>query len=222
MRVSSANAAGAGRTASKEVRRRQLIEATIDSVAKRGFSETTLATVTKGANLSHGIVNFHFKSKDALFVETLGFLAEEHQELWQKMLDKVGSSAPEQLLTLIDADFHPKVCNRKKLTVWFAFYGESGNRNAYREKCHEIDELRIKETERMCQEIKDDGPYDHIDPHMIANGLEAFIDGLWLNMLLYPKTFSRDAAKKTCVAYLAATFPKHFSAAPKTECTDAR
>ncbi|TIR46315.1 MAG: TetR family transcriptional regulator, partial [Mesorhizobium sp.] len=34
-----------GRKASKEVRQLQLIEATIDSLAKRGYAETTMADV---------------------------------------------------------------------------------------------------------------------------------------------------------------------------------
>ncbi len=34
-----------GRKASKEARRQQLIEATIDSLSKRGYSETTLADI---------------------------------------------------------------------------------------------------------------------------------------------------------------------------------
>eukprot|EP01035_Chromulina_nebulosa_P043950 gene43950-59527_t len=44
-----------GRKASKEVRQQQLIEATIDSLAKRGYAETTLANVADGVGLSRGI-----------------------------------------------------------------------------------------------------------------------------------------------------------------------
>ena len=45
---------------------------------------------------------------------------------------------------------------------------------------------------------------------MFARSLEAFIDGLWLNMLLYHRKFSRAEAKAECLAFLATTFPKHF------------
>lgn len=54
------------RTASRDVRRKQLIMATIDSISKRGFAGTTLKHVTQGANLSHGVVNFHFENKETL------------------------------------------------------------------------------------------------------------------------------------------------------------
>jgi AcrR family transcriptional regulator len=55
-----------GRLDVKESRRTQLIEATIDSLARHGFAEFTLAQVAKSARLSQGIVNFYFRSKEAL------------------------------------------------------------------------------------------------------------------------------------------------------------
>ena len=53
------------RTAPKEIRRLQLIMAAIDSISKRGFAATTLRHVTEQAKLSHGVVNYHFQSKEA-------------------------------------------------------------------------------------------------------------------------------------------------------------
>jgi len=66
------------RTEPREVRRLQLIMAAIDSISKRGFSDTTLRHVTETAKVSHGVVNYHFESKEALYAATLGFLAQEH------------------------------------------------------------------------------------------------------------------------------------------------
>ena len=48
------------RFAPKEVRRQQLIEATLDSLAENGISGTTMAAVTGRAGLSMGIVSLHF------------------------------------------------------------------------------------------------------------------------------------------------------------------
>src|ERR1700750_1795104 len=77
-----------GRKASKEVRQLQLIEGTIDSLARRGYSETTMADVADGAGLSRGIVNFHFESKDKLLVATLQYMADEYAVHWRNSLRK--------------------------------------------------------------------------------------------------------------------------------------
>lgn len=212
MQTTTARTVERKRTASREVRRQQLIDATIDSIAQYGLSATTMATITRFANLSQGIVNFHFQSKDRLLMEAVGYLAEEHHLLWQKLYAQSGPSARERLLALIESDYHPDICNRKKLTVWFAFFGEKKYRDAYRERCGKIDEDRVAETVRLCRQIKNEGAYDHVDALMFAQSLEAFTDGLWLNILLYPDTFTRQRARDECFAYLASVFPQHFSA----------
>src|SRR3954462_6061063 len=79
-----------GRKASKETRQQQLIEATIDSLAKRGYSETTMADVADGAGLSRGFVNFHFESKEKLLVATLQYMADEYSQHWRAALQKAG------------------------------------------------------------------------------------------------------------------------------------
>ncbi|MGR3342499.1 MAG: TetR family transcriptional regulator C-terminal domain-containing protein, partial [Paracoccaceae bacterium] len=96
--------------------------------------------------------------------------------------------------------------------VWFAFFGEAKYRASYREKIAEIDSERIRETERLCGSIKRDGRYSDVDPIVVTKNLEGLYDGLWLNILLYPKMFSRTEAKVQIRDYLVSTFPKHFSA----------
>ncbi|MDX1401762.1 MAG: TetR family transcriptional regulator, partial [Kiloniellales bacterium] len=85
------------RTADRKVRKRQLIEATISSIAELGFSDTTLATVTKRAGLSHGTINFHFKSKEMLFAETLGYVAQQHYKAWQVAMKQAGRDPADQM-----------------------------------------------------------------------------------------------------------------------------
>ena len=68
----------------------QLIDATIDSLAKRGYSETTMADVADGAGLSRGIVNFHFESKEKLLVATLQYMADEYSAHWRDGLSEGG------------------------------------------------------------------------------------------------------------------------------------
>lgn len=52
------------RKLSREARRKQLMDATIEVVAARGYARTTLTEVAGRAGLSHGLANFHFKTKE--------------------------------------------------------------------------------------------------------------------------------------------------------------
>lgn len=200
----------AKRTQSKKVRRSQLIDATIDSIALHGIGGTTMSTVTEIAGLSIGIVNFHFKSKQNLFEETLIHLAREHHDHWHKAYSDAGLSAQEKLLAIVDAHFHRKICTRKKLAVWYAFFGEAGRRKVYRKLIDDIDDERFDLSTGLCAELIKDGGYECPPPRLIARTLEGLYDGLQLNILMYPDEFSRRQANNQIRAYLAAVFPHHF------------
>lgn len=202
---------GKGRTATREMRREQLIAATIDSISKRGFSGTTLATVTKGAKLSHGVVNFHFDSKEDLYDQTLGYLAKEHYEAWHGAMQKAGPDPAAQLAAVVGADFDPGIASPKKLAVWFAFWGQARYRPNYLKIHYKFDDERFAEISRLCHEIVAEGGYDHLDGQRVARCIEALIDGLWLSMMLYPKDAERRKGRSDCFGYLAQVFPKHFA-----------
>lgn len=200
-----------GRFEIKEVRRVQLIEATIASIAKRGFAETTLADVADGAKLSRGIVNFYFRSKEELLVETLRHMAQDYEAFWMTAVAKAGPAPADKLNAMIEADFHPTAASRKHVTVWYAFWGEARWRPEYLRLCAELSDRYFEQTRALCQSIVDAGGYRDVDAAGVARGLNAMIDGLWLDILINPKSVDRSEAKRTCRVFLARFFPKEFS-----------
>jgi len=199
------------RTASKEQRKTQLIKATIRCIATHGLSDTTTAMVAREAGLSQGIINLHFKSKERLLLETLAYVVDEYKAVLEQALDKAGPSSAERLAAMVGADYHRAVCERNKLAVWFAFWSESKARPTYRRLCAERDREYDRLMVRACMDLAKEGRYPGIDPNAAARGLAAMTEGLWLDMLLNPRTMSRDQALDTCMAYLAHVFPDHFN-----------
>lgn len=201
----------APRTASKEVRRRQLIDATIDSIAKHGIAGTTMTTVTGFAGLSIGLVNFHFKNKETLFEETLRFLAEEHRDHWKKSYETADLTPQSKLLAIVDAHYHPNICNRKKLAVWFGYYGEAASRAKYRTIMQEIDPERWQISIDLLEQFIQDGELDGVKANDVGDTLEGLYDGFCLNILMYPGEFTKEDAKRNIRVYLSTVFPKHFT-----------
>jgi len=199
------------RTASKRERQEQLIQATIRSVASRGLSDTTMATVASEAGLSQGIINLHFQSKERLLVETLRYIADEYRQAWKRVLRLAGESPAARLEALVLVDFRLPVCDRNKLAVWFAFWGESKSRPTYRKICAERDRAYRKEMIEVCQALIDAGGYSDIDAETVAAGLSAMTAGLWLDMLTNPRSMSREDGRAICRQFLAATFSRHFA-----------
>jgi TetR/AcrR family transcriptional repressor of bet genes len=199
------------RAQAKVERRQALIDATIRSITDYGLSGTTIARVTELAGTSIGLANFYFENKERLFEAVLQYLADEERAVWQKLNDDAALTPAERLVALLDARFHPKVCNRRTLAVWFAFWGDAGARDIYRRVVGALDDDRLNATVAIIQALCAGATSHERDPEQTALGLEAFYDGLWLNHLLYPVEFKRLSCRQRALDHLAALFPAHVS-----------
>jgi len=199
------------RTAPKQERKTQLIKATIRSIARHGLSVTTMATVAREAGLSQGIINLHFHSKEKLLEETLLYVVDEYRAAWVKAIRKSGDSAAEKLRALVAVDFDRNICQRNKLAVWFAFWGESRSRPTYRKICARRDREYRQVLTSLCQDIIVDGGYSS-QAESVAYGLSAMSEGLWLDLLLSPVELDPQRACEISMSYLHDVFPEHFEA----------
>ncbi|WP_315924706.1 transcriptional regulator BetI [Mesorhizobium sp. SP-1A] len=197
-----------GRKASKETRQLQLIEATIDSLAKRGYSGTTMADVADGAGLSRGIVNFHFESKEKLLVATLQHMYDEYSAHWRTALAKAGDDPARRLQALVAADFDRSICNKRKLAAWCAFWGEAKTRPTYQALSGARDADYQNTILDLCRLLKQDAGYAY-DPQAIALALSALLEGLWLRLMMGAENVSRESALQAANEFLKSVFPAH-------------
>jgi TetR/AcrR family transcriptional repressor of bet genes len=198
------------RTAPPAERREQLIRATIRCVANHGLADTTIATVAQEAGLSQGIINLHFRSKEGLLTETLRYLADEYRNACREAAAAAEISPVAGLLAMVELDFRRNICARDKLAVWFAFWGERKFRPTYRRICAERDKSYDDMVRVMCARLCEPGDYPDVEPALVADGLSALTDGLWLDLLVRPESMSRDLARRITLSYLADAFPRHF------------
>lgn len=198
------------RTEKREIRRQQLIDATLQCISQNGIGGTKLSDVAKVAGLSQGIVNLHFASKDNLLRETLNYLADDYRQQFERVLAQSAAEPAAKLLALMEMDFAPTVCEPRKLAVWFAFWGEVQAMPTYQKICEERDRHYSTVVRGLCNEIIKDGGYKAIQATTVAAALSAMTEGLWLSRLINPKNFSREGAMDAVYSYLRAIFPDHY------------
>ena len=202
----------APRKMSRDTRRAQLIEATIETLALRGYARTTLTEVARTAGLSHGLVNFHFDTKEKLLTETLALLAEEYRLNWQAYLERAGANPAAQLSALLLADFDPTICTPARLSAWCSFWGEAQSRPLYQAQCGANDAAYNACIAEICGQLLAQGFYEG-DPARVARVLRVTIQGVWLDMITTTPDYTIDEGLATVHACAAAFFPRHFSAA---------
>ena len=204
--VTTKNFSSRNRKSQREFRQQQLIEATMECIDKLGISQTTLARIAERAGLSQGNVVFHFHSKEALLDETLKFLNDEYLSNWQSALAGAEPDPMSQLCAMIRASFAPRICNRKKISVWYAFWGESRSRPKYMRVCGANDRAFSDKLLSLSEALAEQ-PGVRLSPATAALSIEGMIDGLWQNYLLGPPGLKRDETIQTVFELLDTIYP---------------
>ena len=194
-------------------RRRELIEATITSIARHGLSRTTVAKVAKIAGLSTGIVNFYFHSKQALLLATLEHVDREFELRQQETLERAGEDPVQLLEAMIEVDFDPEVCDRRRIAVWAAFWGEASGRADYMRVCGDRGAAMEQRIVKLFEKIASGGSYPHTS--ITSRWGALFITCSPRSPRPCSKTTPRltsKARKATLRGFLASVFPAEFSA----------
>ncbi len=195
----------------RAARRVQLIEATIETIGAHGIARTTMGDVAKQAGLSHGLVNFHFQTKDNLLHETLLYLADEFRDNWMEAVAATGTDPAAQLDAMLRADFRPEVCTPARLSAWCAFWGEAGSRPIYQQMCGDHDAAYDLQIESLCQSLITAGAYPH-SPARAARVLRTCSEGVWLDLMMPEPPYDLTEGLATLMACAQALFPLHFTA----------
>jgi phenylpropionate dioxygenase-like ring-hydroxylating dioxygenase large terminal subunit/AcrR family transcriptional regulator len=193
-------------------RRRELIQATITSIARHGLSHTTVAKVAKIAGLSNGIVNFYFHSKQALLLATLEHVDREFELRQQETLERAGEDPVQLLEAMIEVDFDPEVCDPDRIAVWAAFWGEASGRADYMRVCGTRGAAMEQRIVKLFEKIASDGNYPHLDHAALGRAFYHLLSSLPETMLQDDAPFDFEGAKATLRGFLASVFPAEFSA----------
>jgi TetR/AcrR family transcriptional repressor of bet genes len=182
-----------------------MIEATMRVIAQHGLSGITLQRVAEAASITAGMVNFHFKSKEALLTATLEALVQEYAaEL--SGATALASDPAEVLSIIVERHFSPPIVSQDRLALWYAYWGEAQARHDYRQICAEADRFLWQLAHEQLMSLN---PVD-ID-QTLARGITSAFIGLLTVMLqeqlLQPEIRNRQEGIATCLAFLHHLFP---------------
>lgn len=179
----------------------------MDCIDQLGISQTTMASIAKHAGVSQGVVVFHFQSKEALLEKVLKSLSLEYSACWQSAIEKAGNEPLDQLHALVKAVFTPAICNRKKISVWYAFWGESRSRPKYRKLCGQLDQQFSQTLLSICEQLESKRAA-RLSPQTAVLSIEGMIDGLWQNFLIGEPGFKRQQAIEAIYELLEVIYPE--------------
>ncbi|WEY42907.1 MULTISPECIES: transcriptional regulator BetI [Paraburkholderia] len=181
----------------REVRRAQLIDATLLTIDEAGLAGTTLASVAQRANISTGIVSHYFGDKDGLLEATMRHIL---RDLWAATRRRRIAAKPQaraRLRAVVAANFDVSQVSGPVMKTWLAFWSQSMHEPALRRLQH-VNTRRLYSN--LCAEFAKALPRSAA--RRAASGLAAMIDGLWLRGALSGDPFDTRAALRLANDYI--------------------
>jgi TetR/AcrR family transcriptional repressor of bet genes len=208
---------GGGGSRIRQRQRQRLIDACISALHIYGPSRTTVEKVVALADLSPGIVRFYFDSKAAMLVASLEYLAAEFGERVLIPVTRLKDTPVEALRRLVSLYLDADIASPRKVSVWYAFWGEASARQEYQDICGKKDEeFAALVRELMARMIALSGA-SHLDPDAVALGLIGVLEVLWQGIAFQSEAnVDRPAAVARSLRYLHSIFPGHFNEAAGT------
>jgi TetR/AcrR family transcriptional repressor of bet genes len=160
------------------VRRRQLIEATIDTIEAHGFSETTIARISNAAGLSSGIIAHYFGGKNALLAATMRSLLTDLQREMIRRLRRA-STPIGRIEAILGANFAAEQSTPKICAAWLSFYGQVPHSPELK-RLHRIYVSRLRSN--LLAAFRQLLPQEAAE--RAAEGMSSMIDGIWVRAAL--------------------------------------
>jgi TetR/AcrR family transcriptional repressor of bet genes len=192
--------------------RQRLIEACISALHIHGPSRTTVEKVVAIAGMSPGIVRFYFDSKAAMLIASLQFLAAEFEEQLLVPVARLRDQPAVALERLVEMYVGPELASARKVSVWYAFWGEANSRQEYYDICGKKDESFDRLVRDLMRRLIEQTGSTHLDADAVALGLIGVLEMLWQGFAFQTEaSIDRAAARRRGRAYLRSLFPGVFA-----------
>jgi AcrR family transcriptional regulator len=176
-----------------EVRRRQLIEATLHCLAEFGHAGTSVRAVCAQAGVSPGLVTHHFDGIDDLIAAAYAHVGDQVAGILEAAMNAAGEDPLARMRAFVDASFQPPVLDSDLLAVWLAFWSLV-RRDPDIRKIHAAIYGDYRRTlESLVGAITAARGLD-LDVRLTVLGFTAMMDGLWLELCLDATSFTAEEA----------------------------
>lgn len=179
------------------IRRRQLIQATMEAIDEAGLADATVARIARRAGVSAGIISHYFGGKDGLLEATMRKILGDLGEAVSSRRAKASDTPRAHIRAIIDGNFDRSQVSQSVMKTWLAFWASSMHRNDL-QRLQYVNDRRLYSN--LCHQFRRCLPRS--EARDAARGLAALIDGLWLRGALAPEGLDVDRARRLAYDYL--------------------
>lgn len=162
------------RTSIEKTRRQDLVKAAYLTFLEHGMQGMTMARIGERAGMSHGIVNYYFRTKNELLgavmrKSVLSVMAETLRRL------RLARSPRERVSAIIAGNFPPELFTLDIARAWVSYYAMMGQNDLFERVQRASDSRLISNLNHALKQMTHETAAEHI-----AVSISILIDGAWL------------------------------------------
>ena len=183
------------------LRRRQVIDATMQCIYEEGMARTSLQRIARRAGITSGLILHYFDDKDGLFAAVYRDLYRQLAQETKSRLERARTPL-DRLFAVLEAQVCDEMVEPKTVATWFAICAKASELPMLA-RLERINSKRL--LSNLVHILKSSG-LKHDDAMEIAEELLAMIYGLWSN--LANNAIEADQARAILSRYIRIRMPQ--------------
>ncbi|MBP9706130.1 MAG: TetR/AcrR family transcriptional regulator [Oligoflexales bacterium] len=172
-------------------RKAQIVQATVECIAKFGYHNFSMQDVATLAGVSKGIIHYYFLNKDDLLKSVLSRVAGDIEKVMLKEMEKTHTPL-EKLKIFIEVSLNIVRNTKEYYQVNMDFWTQINQNSEIRSVIAKHYEKFRETVKIILQEGIEDGSFKSCDPQYYSSVVIAIIDGVSLQWLFDENTFEYD------------------------------
>jgi len=166
------------------IRKEQIINTTIATIAEKGYPNTSLNEIAKKAEISKGVINYYFSSKELLINHVIEKIAIDLNEAVVNAMSKE-ENASGKITAYVRSSFQYMLSNREHFIAHVDLWGSL----ITQERKKEYSDVACKPFYRVLNQILQEGitsgEFKNIDVLPMAHMIQGSIDGIMLQWVFH-------------------------------------
>ena len=181
-----------------EIRKPQLIDATMEAINAVGLQKASVVMISSYAGVSPAIINHYFGGKSGLLEATMRSVLQQLSDGVKSRLKAVDPKDPvARIQAIVGGNFSEDQVDSKVVKTWLAFWSQSMHDETLF-RLQRVNEKRL--LSHLVLELKKVLPADKA--LFVAQGIAALIDGIWLRGALSPQGINVELAQQMVTNYV--------------------
>ncbi len=183
-------------------RKELLMQATLRCLQQYGFQGISVRRICAQADVSVGLINHHYASKDDLVAQTYQHLTNRILQRLRAAMEQAGAHHRTRLKAFFVASFADEILDPGLLESWISFWAAVRSSPAMGQ-VHDASYAAYRTLLCECLEgLARELEWPHFNAPLAAIALSALLDGLWLESGLNPHVFTPAQGIQICEAWV--------------------